>query len=147
MENRISPGREKVRPDGWTERRSAARSVTRASRGRSGNGDGAIHADEHAAFCRQIHFLALASHDINRTAGKAESETTDGMAEDGADECAAAAADGSGNNVAFNVVFLFDDLAFRNFHVFPLAVIAVLCWLLDGEQTHLNRDEAAVNFD
>src|SRR5690349_14698632 len=105
MESRISPGREKVRPDGWAERRSAARGVTRASRGRSGNGDGAIHADEHAGFCGQIHFLALLSHDINRTAGKAESETADGMAEDSADKCAAAATDRSGNNVAFNVVF------------------------------------------
>src|SRR5262249_59039379 len=72
---------------------SAGRCVVCVRCGTTGNGDRAVHANEHSGFCRQIYFFALPCQDINRTAGEANTESTNFMAEDYANQRAAACAD------------------------------------------------------
>src|SRR5262249_61914821 len=117
-----------------------------AGRG-SGNGDGVIHANEHAGLRGQLQFLAFAHNDVSGAARQADAESARGVAKDGADERAAAGADGPRDNVALDVVLLFDDLPFLHFDVLAAPAVGLTARLLDGDDTHLHRNETALDFD
>src|SRR5713101_2408388 len=73
--------------------------------------DGVVHANEHARLRRQVEFLALARNNVRGAASQAEAEAARDVAENRADESAAACADGASNDIALDVVLLLDDLA------------------------------------
>src|SRR5262249_19177675 len=50
--------------------------------GAARNRDGGVHAHEHSGFCGQVNFFALPCEDIDSTAGEADAESTNSMAED-----------------------------------------------------------------
>src|SRR5579863_342723 len=76
------------------------------------DGDGVVHADEHAGLRGELDFFSFARNDVDGTAGEAEAETANNVAEDCADERAAAGADGRADDIALDVVLFLDDLAF-----------------------------------
>ena len=95
----------------------------------------------------KFEILALARHDVNGAAGKAQAEAACDVAEDRADESAASGPDGGADDVALDVVLFLNDLALFNLDVFAALAVGLPVWLLDGNKAHLNGDEAAVDFD
>src|SRR5882672_2328315 len=79
--------------------------------------DGVVHANQHSRLRGKFEVLALARDDVNGAASKAQAEAARDVAEDRADESAAAGTDSPADDVALVVLFL-NDLAFFNFHVF-----------------------------
>jgi len=69
------------------------------------------------------------------------------VAEDGANERAAAGADGGAEDVPLEVVLFLNDLAFFDFHIFAALAVGLSVGLLDGDDAHLYGNEAAIHFD
>src|SRR5260370_41313936 len=69
------------------------------------------------------------------------------MAERRSNESPAAGADGGADDVALDVMLFLNDLAFFNFHVLAAFAVGLPARLLDGNDAHLHRDEAAIDFD
>src|SRR6266852_5271057 len=111
------------------------------------DGVGVVHENEHARLRGKVEVLALARDDVSSAAGKAEAEATRDVAEDRADESAATGADGRAYDVALDVMLFLNDLAFFNFHVLAALAVSLPVRLLDGNDTHLHGDEAAIDFD
>src|SRR5271165_635966 len=110
------------------------------------HGYGAVKAGEHARLRREFHFLALANGDVGGAASDAESEAARHVAKNGADQCAAAGADGGAHDVALVVVFFLQDLALVDLDVLAGLGVAIAAAVLNGQDAHLNGDDAAIDF-
>src|SRR5260370_38791196 len=128
-------------------RASAAASGERGVGAGDRHGDGVIHANQHSGLRRKFEVLALARDDVSGAAGKAEAETARGMAKHHTNESPAAGADGGGDDVALDVVLFLNHLAFFDFYVFAALAVGLPVRLLDGNDAHLHRDEAAIDFN
>ncbi len=95
----------------------------------------------------KFHIPSLARHYISGAAGQAEAEAAHDVAEDRADERAAAGANGRGDDVTLDVVFFLNDLAFLHFHVFAALAVGLPPGLFDFDDAHLDRNQAAIDFD
>src|SRR5260370_28537041 len=69
------------------------------------------------------------------------------MAERRSNESPAAGADGGADDVALDVMLFLNHLAFFNFHVLAAFAVGLPARLLDGNDAHLHRDEAAIDFN
>src|SRR5260370_37940172 len=129
-------------------RTSAAASGERGVAGAGdGHGDGVIHANQHSGLWGKFEVLAFARDDVSGAASKAEAETARGMAKHHTNESPAAGADGGADDVALDVVLFLNHLAFFDFYVFAALAVGLPVRLLDGNDAHLHRDEAAIDFN
>src|SRR5260370_24996765 len=137
-----------LRGASYLERTSTAAG---GERGVAGVGDrhgkGVIHSNQHSGLRGKFEVFAFARDDVGGAAGKTEAEAARGMAEHGTDESPAAGTDGRADDVALDVMLFLNDLAFFNFHVLAAFAVGLPARLLDGNDAHLHRDEAAIDFD
>src|SRR5258707_3720492 len=112
-----------------------------------GHVDGFVHVNQYPRLRGKLEVFALAREDVNGVAGKAQAEAARDVAEDRADESAAAGTDSPADDVALDVVLFLNDLAFFNFHVFAALGVRLPARLLDGDDAHPHRDEAAIDLD
>src|SRR5207245_11520490 len=96
---------------------------------------------------RQFDFLPLARDDVGSAARESQPEAADDVAEDRANERAPAGSHGGCDDVAPDVLLLFDRLAFFHFHVFAWLAVGLYVRLLDGDDAHLHRNQTAIDFD
>ena len=95
----------------------------------------------------ELDFPALAGDDVDSACCETDAHSASDVAEEGAHQAAPAAADEHAIGVPFVIVLLLNHFAFGDFHVVARLTVRIDSWPADGDNAHLDGDQAAVNFD
>jgi hypothetical protein len=132
------------------EQRLASRWGARWDRvfgGENWDGKGAVEASEKAGFGGEFDFPALAGDDVHGAGGETDAHAASYVAEQNAHQCASTTADEQAVGVTFVIVFLLDNFPFGDFHVIARLAVRIDSWPADGDNAHLDGDEAAVELN
>ena len=111
------------------------------------DGESAIQPREEAGFGGEFDFPALAGDDVDGAGCETDTHATSDIAEEGAHQAAATTADEQAIGVPFVIVFLLDNFPFGDFHVIARLAVRIDSWPADGDDAHLDRNEAAVELN
>ena len=95
----------------------------------------------------EFDFPALASDDVDGAGGETDADAASDVAEEDAHQSAATAADGHAVGVTFIVVLFLDHFAFDDFDIAARGAVGIDARVTDGDDAHLDGDEAAVKLD
>jgi len=90
---------------------------------------------------------ALAGDDVDGAGSKTNAHAASYIAEECAHQAATTAADEQAISITFVVVFLLDNFPFGDFHVIARLAVRIDSWPADGDNAHLDGDEAAVDLN
>ena len=96
---------------------------------------------------REFDFFAFAGGNVDSASGEADAGAASDVTEEYAHQGATATDDDHAEGVTFVVVLFLDDFAFGDFHVAAGRTVGIDARLPDGDDAHLEGNEAVVEFD